>query len=1232
MASNNIISNNVANIYALSPMQEGILYHNLVDVESTGYVIQHRMKLTGEIDKDRYEQAMELVVARYDVLRTSFVSEKVKKPWQIVLKSRYSDFEYFDLSNEDIEIQKQKLENIASLDVKRGFDLQKDILFRSKLIRLGNESAEIIWCYHHIIMDGWCVGILFETFLRYYRMLQNTSVQNVKALIAQERANSTEYGEYIKWITSRNQDEAFTYWKDLLEDYDEVAEIKPISKPELTECQVKKEEICLSKEKTAVLSEIAAKNEVTLSTIAECAWGILLQKYNCSDDVVFGKIVSGRDADVRGIERMLGLCINAIPVRIKSTDNMSIKELWKNQQDQNSDSSDKSYCSLAEIQSLTKQKQNLIKTLFVYENYFGSESSLDDFSDNFKITVEASREQTNYGISAMAKIEEGIFKFGILYNPSEFCAEEIRTILKRIEKIMDAFVTDVNRKVSDIDVVTEYEKDLIFHKFNDTDIPYPNDKTFIDFFEKQVEKNPEGIAIVSEKNKLSYLELNGKANTLSKMLIGKGTKKNSLVAIMASRDSEIIISIIAVLKTGAAYIPIDPEYPEERIKYIIDDCKADYLITYHTDIETTITKIELPSMEDWPLDEINPDVPIDVHDLAYCIYTSGTTGKPKGVMIEHQGIANLREYFIRMQSVTESDRVLQFSSLSFDASISELTMTLLIGASLYIPSQYTRMDTLQLEKYIADNRISIAILPPMFLSQLHPVGLRTIIAAGSETNKKLVENNKNIPIYSNDYGPTEGTVCATFWKHNCDDPVPDRIPIGRPMNNKKVFILNKLTLCGIGMPGEICISGVGIARGYLNQEELTEQKFISNPYGSGKLYRTGDLGRWREDGNIEYLGRLDNQVKIRAFRIELGEVENSIKEIKGITDAVVIARDDVISEKVIVGYYVTDQDLEEAEVKKSLKKTLPDYMIPSFMVRLEKLPVNKNGKVSKADLPLPDINSIRNNNEIVLAQTEEQQHIAGAWMEVLKLPQISINDNFFDLGGNSLSLILLKLKLDTLYPDMYSYGDLFANPTIAKMAEFVEIKKRGVQRLREIVFPKDFFTDAGQSNMNSELVYRNSTDLYNAIYKARERYSEEFEAQLILIFVYLLYLITNQSKLQLCIGSKNKYSQIEVEVDAQTDLNELVRTIADKYKNALRVEKAKFQVEKKENGLVPIFLYDFDGDDVYKSFSDFSLDVKVENNELIIKAKKYRYSLSNSKIRDVLKEFVRLLISMLVTK
>ena len=298
------------------------------------------------------------------------------------------------------------------------------------------------------------------------------------------------------------------------------------------------------------------------------------------------------------------------------------------------------------------------------------------------------------------------------------------------------------------------------------------------------------------------------------------------------------------------------------------------------------------------------------------------------------------------------------------------------------------------------------------------------------------------------------------------------------MNNKKVFILNKMTLCGIGMSGEICISGVGISRGYLNHEELTEQKFISNPYGSGKLYRTGDLGRWREDGTIEYLGRLDDQVKIRAFRIELGEVENSIKEIKGVTDAVVIARDDVISEKVIVGYYVTDQDIEETEVKKLLKKTLPDYMIPRFMVRLEKLPVNKNGKVSKAELPLPDINSVRNNKEIVLAQTKYQQDIEGAWMEVLKLSQISINDNFFDLGGNSLTLILLKLKLDTLYPDMYSYGDLFANPTIAKMAEFVEIKKIGVQRLCEIVFPNDFFADAGQSNLNSELVYRNSTDLY----------------------------------------------------------------------------------------------------------------------------------------------------------
>ncbi|MEE1282416.1 MAG: amino acid adenylation domain-containing protein, partial [Acutalibacteraceae bacterium] len=536
-------------------------------------------------------------------------------------------------------------------------------------------------------------------------------------------------------------------------------------------------------------------------------------------------------------------------------------------------------------------------------------------------------------------------------------------------------------------------------------------KTIAEMFEEQVEKTPENIAVVYGEEKLTYRELNEKANALAYKLRESGVERDNFVAILAERSIEMIIGILGITKSGGAYVPIDPLYPSERIKYMLDDCKPKVVISCcfenKAEIPTDAEIIDLSEIELEPNGE-NPEHINTANDLAYCIYTSGTTGKPKGVMVEHYGVGNLREYFVVTHNVNSEDNVLQFASFAFDAMVSEMSMSILTGATMHIIAQSVQRDVRKFEDYVADNGITIAILPPIYLAQANLKGLRTIITAGSETNQNIVNANKHIPVYSNDYGPTEVTVCATYWKHNSEDEVPERVPIGKPMNNKQVYIMNGMELCGIGVPGELCIAGIGIARGYLNQPELTAEKFVKNPYGEGRMYRSGDLARWLPDGNIEYLGRIDEQVKIRGFRIELGEIESRIREIEAINDCAVIARTDKSGDKAIYAYYTSDLEINMSDIRETLAENLPEYMIPSYMMQIEKIPVTTNGKLDKK--LLPDITSgfVR---EYKAPRNDAEKVLCKSFEEVLGVEKVGIFDSFFELGGDSIKAIRIISKL-----------------------------------------------------------------------------------------------------------------------------------------------------------------------------------------------------------------------------
>jgi len=736
-----------------------------------------------------------------------------------------------------------------------------------------------------------------------------------------------------------------------------------------------------------------------------------------------------------------------VPVRVDISSDISLSDHIYAINNMLCEAADNSDIRIDEILAISghSTENELFRSVFKYHKE-------EDFSYASNIPNELTK--CKYGSEIIVEEKNDSVVLKVIYDQSMYSAIDISVFIDHVKYAAENMAVVCDKKLSEFEIITAKEKSLILDCFNNTMTDYPRDKTVVELFEEQVKKTPDNIALVFENKKLTYAELNAKANSLAHKLRELGVKPDDFVAIIADKSVEVIAGIFGILKSGGAYVPVDPKYPSERIRFMLEDCEPKAIIKFTTEdvqLPEDVQLIDLANADIWSNQNDDPDRVNTAHDLAYCIYTSGTTGKPKGVMIEHYGVANLREYFIQKQGVCEKDNVIQFASISFDAAVSEMTMGLLCGATMHMIPAEIQKDTKAFENYIADNKISIAILPPVYLTQINLKGLRTIITAGSETNKGLVEANKHIPVYSNDYGPTEGTVCATFWKHDSNDEVPDRIPIGKPMNNKQIYIMNGDTLCGIGVPGELCIAGEGLARGYLNRPELTAEKFVKNPFGEGRMYRSGDLARWLPDGNIEYLGRIDEQVKIRGFRIELGEIESRIREIENINDCAVIAKEDGSGEKTIYAYYTSDSEMFVSEVRERLAETLPEYMVPAYMMQIAEIPVTRNGKVDRRALPEIEAKATR---EYVAPRNEIEEKICDIFSEILNVDQVGIKDSFFELGGHSLRATRLVNKIEAETGTRLSLKTVFAGATPELLAvalsedgeEYTPIPKAGVKK------------------------------------------------------------------------------------------------------------------------------------------------------------------------------------------
>jgi amino acid adenylation domain-containing protein/non-ribosomal peptide synthase protein (TIGR01720 family) len=1054
--------------YSLSPMQEGLLFHWLLDKDSKAYFERITLFLKGNVDKIILQKSINILAGRHDILRTIFVHQDSERPLQVVLKDRPITLFYQDLTkvahpSRTHTLPEDVIKTYLQNDKLKGFDLTHSPLVRVAQFKTGESSYALIWSFHHILMDGWCIDIYFDQLFTIYRSLLLSHPLRLESV--------TPYRHYIDWLEKQDKKAGLQYWETLLAGYNRQVGL-PVSlngnSIPGTHYHLEEYLMEMSEEDTEALNQRASSGKVTLNTLVQVAWAILLMRYNMSDDIVFGVVVSGRSAPIDGIENILGLFINTIPVRIKANHELNLDQLIQKTWQQAFQSAAREFLPLVDIQSRSLIKGDLFNHLFVYENYPVNEELMrmpDRYDLGFEIEDFEAGEQTNYDLNVLVMPGQK-FSINFNYNAAVYNKETIKTTAIHLQQILIEISRNQDIAVSQIEILTAEEKKQILQQFNDTNAEFPNDKTIVHLWEDQVIKSPHRIAIVSREQdgtQVSYKELNNRVQTITQELINKGVLPGSIVAVILPRSPEMIIHILAILRAGAAYLPIDPDYPQERIDYILRDSNSKVIVRGKFEIRNSKSETN-PNVQNSNV--LNKEIrdsnfEFGVSDLSYVMYTSGSTGKPKGTMIQHKSLINLLFAMQKKYPFTSRDVYLLKTSFTFDVSMTELFGWILGAGTLSILEVGAEKDPMAIADTIQKTGVThINFVPTMFIAFLNLLdgplvrdlsSLKYLFLAGEQLpviDREILKRHQIRAAIVNLYGPTEATVYATAYSlHQWQGEVP--VPIGGVLTNMHIYILaTGGGLQPIGVPGELCIAGSGIARGYLNNPELTHDKFKLSQFKSNltqsqmRLYHTNDLARWLPDGNIQFLGRIDRQVKIRGFRIEPGEIEHCLMEHIHIKEAVVIDIDDNVSGKYLCAYMVTAKPLDSNTLKPFLSQRLPDYMVPARFVNLVKMPLNTTGKVARNELPHPTVSNPNESYAYVAPQNEIETILVTIWQEVLGQKKIGTNDNFFEIGGDSIKAIQIlsrayKHSIKLELKDLFNYPII---KTLAQMAGKIQRK------------------------------------------------------------------------------------------------------------------------------------------------------------------------------------------------
>ncbi|MHA4842639.1 non-ribosomal peptide synthetase [Flavitalea antarctica] len=1022
---------------------------------SVQYHIPTVLRLKGKLNTHALENALYKIIERHEALRAVFMEDD-GFAYQSFKNS--ADWKLGMINGSGYQPDSPDLQNFVQSLIRRPFDLSKDFMLRADLINLGYEDHLLVVVLHHIASDGWSISILVNEVIELYSAIQEGRPSKLHDL-------EIQYADYATWQRGYLQgdvlEKKLNYWKTKLQGVTALQLPTDYQRPPVWSARGATKGFSIDNELSAQLQALSQQQGTTIFMTLLAAFNVLLYRYSGQQDICVGTPIANRTQ--KEVEELIGFFVNTLALRSEVNGDITFTEFLQQVRTTTMEAYNYQDVPFEKVVEVVVKERDLSRSpLFQAMLVLLNTPQVHKLTlGDVQLTAEKFiQESSKFDITIYLHETPGGLTGSIEYATDLFSEDTIVRMVAHYKRLLGSVVQAPTQKIAGLVMLTEEEQNELLQDFNNTGANYPTNKTIIDVFEAQVSKTPDSVAVIFETSQLTYKALSEKSNQLAHYLQKKGVKRGDLIPVCIDRGLDMIVSILGILKAGAAYIPIDPEYPEERISYMLQDSGALTVVSSKSATLKLNNSANFSIIDPdghWPLISQeathNPQTMGQSQDLAYVIYTSGSTGKPKGVMIEHRSLINFLTSMQKRLQLDSNSVLLSVTTYSFDICYLEFFLPLISGANLVILPREKTMDGIKLAQSIADNRVTHMQGTPSTWQLLIDSGWQneaalTMLVGGEPVKEGLKNQLAGMGIVFNVYGPTETTIWSTIMKLE----VSQKVMIGKPLDNTTVYIVGADgQLCPINVPGEIYIGGDGLARGYLNRPELTAEKFVPHPWSKksgARLYKTGDLGRWLKDGNLECLGRLDYQVKIRGYRIELGEIEATLNQHNDIAQAVVTVHE-TAADKILIAYLVLKSSNHEGEPGKAeehslfiqnvrgyLTKLIPAYMIPNKFYILTSIPLTANGKIDKKALPVADQDY--SDHTYIAPRNHVEETLAAIWQDLLHIERIGVNDNFFELGGHSLlatrivSAIRKKLQVEVNIKDLFKY------PNINDLSEFIE--------------------------------------------------------------------------------------------------------------------------------------------------------------------------------------------------
>jgi surfactin family lipopeptide synthetase C len=1042
----------IEDIYELSPLQRGMLLHTIYEPTSRAFFEQQSYPVHDAIDVPSLVRAWQQVVKRHPILRSSFHWEGLEKPVQVVHGQTQLLVDVRDWRSCSAVEQEQRLESYLKSDLAKGFEPTLAPLIRVAIFELAEDHIQCVLSYHLLLLDGWSDRLLADEVWMYYTAYS----QNKPLRLDPVRP----FRDYIAWLQAQDMTKAEVHWRQALHGFRATTRLRVEQTPQVDSTSHLGPgdlSLRLPEGLTAALKRLARENRLTLNSVMQGAWGFLLSRYSGEADIVFGTVVSGRPAALTGVEFMVGQFINTLPLRIRASVDASVIPWLKEIQGQQLAMTEYEYTPLMEIQKWSElpPRAPIFESMVSFVNYPGAEALQEEDksqAERFRLV-----ENTNYPLNFMV-IPGRRLDLRILYSRARFDAAVAARMLGNIRTFLEELVADPARRLGSISSMTQREQRQVLVEWNSTKRVF-SEKSITALFEAQAHRTPEATAFVCDDARITYHELNSRSNRLARHLQSLGVGAEVLVGLCIERSIDFAVALLATLKSGGAYLPLDPTYPKDRLAFMVDDAGVAVLVTtarFASELSVDGHKIFRMDVDGHLLEQHADTAlgnPLSSAQLAYVIYTSGSTGHPKGVAVEHAQLLNRLHWMWEEYPFKEDEVACQKTAAGFVDSIWEFLGALLKGIPTVIIRDDVLRDTDRMVMELGRRRVTrLWVVPSLLRALLYLYDdlderlphLRFWVTSGEALTPALYERFRTqMPgaVLYNLYGTSE-VWDATWFDPTRDELTAARAPIGRPIWNVRTYILDEsMQPVPIGVSGELYIGGVGLARGYLNRPELTAAGFMVDPFchrPDQRLYKTGDLARYLSNGNIEFLSRIDQQVKIRGFRVEPGEIEAALSQHPQVRQAAVVAREDSRGGTALTAYVLTDQEQDPLprDLRRFLGERLPEYMIPSAFVLLHHWPLTPSGKLDRAGLPPPGEEGGDWDQTAVAPRTPVERVLAGLYSDILAVEVVGIGDDFFnDLGGDSLAATQLVSRIRDMFQIDLPLRVVFDSPTVLELAD-----------------------------------------------------------------------------------------------------------------------------------------------------------------------------------------------------